>query len=155
MYLSLLFFSCEGIGLLKHFSNLFSSVPRRIKYNKHNYAVIVGAGHDEAAMRLSIRRVFLHPASMFGLPRSDANLALINLKEPVDFRSGLAKPVCLPLSPAHHRPVLGREGIKAATHTLCDGACPAAEKWAEVGALRQRVWVSFVRRGLTTCEAAS
>ncbi|XP_050728653.1 serine protease 30-like [Eriocheir sinensis] len=81
----------------------------RIKYNKHNYAVIVGAGQGGAGKRLPIRRVFLHPASLFGLPRSDANLALIHLKEPVDFRGGVARPVCLPLSPAHHRPALGFE----------------------------------------------
>lgn len=88
-------------------------MAHRIKYNKHNYAVIIGAGQGGAGTRLTIRRVFLHPESLFGLRQSHANLALIHLKEPVDFRSWAARPVCLPLSPAHHRPALGFEGSGA------------------------------------------
>lgn len=79
----------------------------RIKYNKYNYAVMVGMGHGKTGVRHSIRQVFLHPSSLVGLPHPKANLALIHLKQAIAFQKGATQPVCLPLSPAHHRPAPG------------------------------------------------
>ncbi|KAG0713446.1 Protein LIAT1 [Chionoecetes opilio] len=79
----------------------------RIKHNKDNYAVMVGVSQGRGGVRVPIRKVFLHPASLHGHPHTQANLALIHLKQPITFRSGEAQPVCLPLNPAHHRPASG------------------------------------------------
>lgn len=79
----------------------------RIKHNKYNYAVRVGIGQGTGGVLIPIRRVLLHPASLHGLSHTDANLALIHLKQAITFHSGVVLPVCLSLSPAYHRPASG------------------------------------------------
>ncbi|XP_045104661.1 transmembrane protease serine 11D-like [Portunus trituberculatus] len=96
---------CSASIVREHWVLTSATCAVRIKHNKYNYAVRVGMDQDTGGgMLIPIRRVVLHPASFHGLPHTDANLALIHLKQAITFQNGVALPVCLPLSPAHHRP---------------------------------------------------
>ncbi|XP_063866878.1 ovochymase-2-like [Scylla paramamosain] len=98
---------CSASIVREHWVLTSATCAARIKHNKYNYAVRVGIGQDTGSVLIPIRRVLLHPASLHGLSHTDANLALIHLKQAITFRNGAALPVCLPLSPAHHRPASG------------------------------------------------
>lgn len=98
---------CSASIVREHWVLTSATCAARIKYNKYNYAVRVGIGQGTGGVLIPIRRVLLHPASLLGLSHTDANLALIHLKQAITFHSGVVLPVCLSLSPAYHRPASG------------------------------------------------
>ncbi|KAK3867191.1 hypothetical protein Pcinc_027340 [Petrolisthes cinctipes] len=88
---------CTASVVSERFLLTSAACASRIKYNKYNYEVLVG---PTTSMRLAIRKVFLHPGYIPDVAHSEGNVALIYLKEWVQFGDVLV-PVCLPSSHYH------------------------------------------------------
>ncbi|XP_066965591.1 clotting factor G beta subunit-like [Macrobrachium rosenbergii] len=84
-----------------------ASCVERIKYNKYNYAVFVGAQNVTSETRSrnlhQIKRVLIHHDYNSAKDRttlSESDIGLVQLTEPVDFRTQNIRPICLPGDPS-------------------------------------------------------
>ncbi|KAK7022742.1 hypothetical protein SK128_021285 [Halocaridina rubra] len=91
---------CGASIIYENFFLTSGSCIQRIKHNKYNYEVLVGAQNlslvGKMEVRHDIKKVFLHDKYKSGVAHSDYNIGLVQVKTPVDFSQKEVRPVCLP-----------------------------------------------------------
>ncbi|XP_064079741.1 enteropeptidase-like [Macrobrachium nipponense] len=96
---------CSASVIFEDWLLTSASCVERIKYNKYNYAVFVGARNvtsDTRSRNLhQIKRVLIHhDYNSDRTTLSGSDIGLVQLTAPVDFRTQNIRPICLPGDPS-------------------------------------------------------